>query len=596
MQEQRATLNRWAWFALFCVVTVVLTTNTARYLPPTGDRFVDTLAPGATDLTPSFNAAAALLHGRNPYRGTKSLEVPDPYANTRGEAEGVSYLYPPSHALLYVPIVWLAKSDFRATARIHLALCFVCLVLLAWAIVDLLGALIEIDRSLKLALAPALVFLMALNPGSLLGFERGQSDVITAGFCWCSVVAWRRRWPLAAAFLAVAGSLLKGYGILFACGMLAIGWRRGTRAPTLLGACSAVSLLLVPVLRYLPDALFAYRIRAAMFWPLWYNQGFASLLAVFGLPHQGLGRAILVGVCVLAALAAWLRLRRIEAAEGLVDEGERALWLTAFAAASLIAVLGYSLNSLAYDCIIVMPGALILVLGQTAVAPQLPAKLRAALGPFSALVLAALFTFDVARAVGVTSPSARVPASALAELMLAALIGLCATRAIARSSTVLCWAFAAGWLSLALAAIMFGIQIGVERAVLSEDLTRGKVWRASSRSMTCSPATKNCGGGRFPVFMHTNYEQDPWLEYDLGGVRRIEVIEVLNREDCCQDNAVPLLLEVSTDRRKWRQVARKDKVFERYRVRFSPVQARYVRARVPRETMLHLERLSAWPN
>src|SRR5262245_3494810 len=119
-QPMTAPLGRWAWIGLFSVVAVVSVTNTARFLPPSGDYFVDVMVPGSTDLLPSFNAAASLLRGLNPYRALGAQTYPDPYANTRGEHEGISYLYPPSHALIYVPVVWLAGSDFRVAARIHL--------------------------------------------------------------------------------------------------------------------------------------------------------------------------------------------------------------------------------------------------------------------------------------------------------------------------------------------------------------------------------------------------------------------------------------------------------------------------------------------
>ena len=47
-----------------------------RYLPPSGDPYIGEMPPGATDLIPSFNAAAAILHGRNPYRATKECRLP----------------------------------------------------------------------------------------------------------------------------------------------------------------------------------------------------------------------------------------------------------------------------------------------------------------------------------------------------------------------------------------------------------------------------------------------------------------------------------------------------------------------------------------
>jgi hypothetical protein len=390
-----------------------------------------------------------------------------------------------------------------------------------------------------------------------------------------------------------AGTLLKGYGLLLAVGAFALGMRRDSWRRMLLGACVAVLLLLGPALRYLPDALNAYRVRSAMFWSAWYNQGFANLLYVLGLPSARFGRHVLVGLALLAAGAAWQQYRVI--ARDPDDEAGRAYWLSAFSTAALIAVLGYSLNSFAYDCVIVMPGALVLALGQQHLVRDWSVRLRAITGVSMCLALAGLFMFDLGRMAGYMNPSLSIPTAAVAELGFVVLIGAAAARHLT-SPRVVKIGMTIFALSVLLTGTLVGIKMGVERSMQASNIARGKPWRASSQSGECSIEKHTCGGGRLPVFFHTNQEQDPWVEIDLGMARIVAVIAVTNREDCCQDEAVPLVLEVSNDRFAWRQVARQDRSFDEWRTRFAPVKARYVRARVARLSKLHLERISVWAN
>ena len=118
-----------------------------------------------------------------------------------------------------------------------------------------------------------------------------------------------------------------------------------------------------------------------------------------------------------------------------------------------------------------------------------------------------------------------------------------------------------------------------------KDLAQGQPWRASS----ALPALFSAN-----IMFHTNEELNPWFEVDLGRPKSVRSLYVKNRADCCQDRAVPLLAEVSTDRSNWRQVARSDTSFAVWGPTFPPVQARYVRLRVPRLTALHLEHVKVY--
>lgn len=91
------------------------------------------------------------------------------------------------------------------------------------------------------------------------------------------------------------------------------------------------------------------------------------------------------------------------------------------------------------------------------------------------------------------------------------------------------------------------------------------------------------------IFFHTNEEDSPWVQYDLGEPKTFHEVEVQNRLDCCGDRAVPLVVEVSDDEKSWTQVARMDEPFARWVPTFPPRRARYVRLRVARRSILHLE-------
>jgi hypothetical protein len=118
------------------------------------------------------------------------------------------------------------------------------------------------------------------------------------------------------------------------------------------------------------------------------------------------------------------------------------------------------------------------------------------------------------------------------------------------------------------------------------DLAVGKAWKSSSRYGTdCVSPQQSCGER---YFFHTQESEGPWVEIDLARTERFSKMRVLNRTNCCWERAAPLVIEVSNDRQSWRQVAKNTTAFRDWRVTFEPTSARYVRLRVPRRTILHL--------
>jgi hypothetical protein len=95
-------------------------------------------------------------------------------------------------------------------------------------------------------------------------------------------------------------------------------------------------------------------------------------------------------------------------------------------------------------------------------------------------------------------------------------------------------------------------------------------------------------GKTFGIGFETARESRPWLRIDLRETKRIHQITVYNADHCCFERAVPLVIEVSTDGEKYRQVARRDRPFGVWQVDIDPVDARYVKLTVDKTTIFHL--------
>jgi len=146
-----------------------------------------------------------------------------------------------------------------------------------------------------------------------------------------------------------------------------------------------------------------------------------------------------------------------------------------------------------------------------------------------------------------------------------------------------------GLLLVTIVGIAWGAVSLREWMVELDNIARGKPWTVSSQYATAScrsPAQKCPESPSF--FFHTNEESQPWVEFDLGTVQPLSSVKVKNREDCCSDRAVPLLVETSSDGKQWKQQARKNDVFTTWTAEFPRVDARWVRLRLARKGMLHL--------
>lgn len=134
----------------------------------------------------------------------------------------------------------------------------------------------------------------------------------------------------------------------------------------------------------------------------------------------------------------------------------------------------------------------------------------------------------------------------------------------------------------------------VWHALRDRDLTAGATWRASSawQNPQSGTLTKRRILDSLPhLFFHTGEQSEPYLDVDLGGVRSIERVVVVNRHDCCYERANGLELLLSIDGHSFSSVAARDlrSVFRRWDVALAQKPARYVRLKLPGDKrILHL--------
>jgi hypothetical protein len=146
-------------------------------------------------------------------------------------------------------------------------------------------------------------------------------------------------------------------------------------------------------------------------------------------------------------------------------------------------------------------------------------------------------------------------------------------------------------LALVGAAVLFAREVRDQRA----DIAFNKPWRASSESHSgCGSPLQFCDESP-KFFFHTKLEKDPWVEIDLGAPTAFSKVRVGNRKDCCLDRAVPLVVEVSDDQTRWREIARRDTTFSSWKADVKSQRARYVRLRSVGRTMLHLSSVRVLP-
>lgn len=143
-------------------------------------------------------------------------------------------------------------------------------------------------------------------------------------------------------------------------------------------------------------------------------------------------------------------------------------------------------------------------------------------------------------------------------------------------------------LCLAGLAWCFRVELG-----LSRNLALGADFRVSSGLLGGSLSGKLTADSGQPFFQST-LEESPSIVVDLGGVRPFSRLRVVNRADCCLPSAVPLVAELSDDGKSWRPLLRRELPFVVLDARLPSVAARFLRLRVDRVSVLHLNEIGVY--
>jgi hypothetical protein len=147
------------------------------------------------------------------------------------------------------------------------------------------------------------------------------------------------------------------------------------------------------------------------------------------------------------------------------------------------------------------------------------------------------------------------------------------------------------WSRIALVGlIVVALGFGVRSLTRGPNLAEGKTYKTSSSWSGCV-GDPTCTA----LLFHTDPEQNPWAELDLGAPRSFRRIEVTNRADCCPERAVPMVIEMSTDRVNWTEIAKRDKEFSTWTAKFPAKTARYLRFKVLKHSVLHLQEIAVRP-
>ncbi len=132
--------------------------------------------------------------------------------------------------------------------------------------------------------------------------------------------------------------------------------------------------------------------------------------------------------------------------------------------------------------------------------------------------------------------------------------------------------------------LTFALALGARIVLRGPNLVAHQPFRTSSSWAGC-PADPFCVG----MLFCTDPQENPWIEFDLGESKSVRRIEAENRLDCCRDRAIPLVVETSNDQKNWVEVGRQESEFANWSSELKPTKARYVRLRVPKSTVFHLQ-------
>jgi hypothetical protein len=139
------------------------------------------------------------------------------------------------------------------------------------------------------------------------------------------------------------------------------------------------------------------------------------------------------------------------------------------------------------------------------------------------------------------------------------------------------------------AAVLLGYL--VIRLMTPTNVALHKPVTASGVAYGTSPSGAVDGDKKGTFGFHSDVEDAPWLCVDLVSPFKITKIRVLGRGDCCFDQSIPLVLEVSSDGATFDKLAERTEAFSQadpWVVKPSTTVARFVRLRTERRSALVL--------
>jgi hypothetical protein len=153
------------------------------------------------------------------------------------------------------------------------------------------------------------------------------------------------------------------------------------------------------------------------------------------------------------------------------------------------------------------------------------------------------------------------------------------------------------WVAL-VGAVAFGVSWCVDQIrsasattniALDKKVSISSNWRESEY-----PPSRLVDGDATQVGCHSESQDHPWVQIDLGSRRPIHRMVVVNRLDGLTDRAVPLLVETSSDGKDYKEYARQTVDFKTWNVKGPSTKARYVRLTILGQAILHLNEVEIY--
>lgn len=157
---------------------------------------------------------------------------------------------------------------------------------------------------------------------------------------------------------------------------------------------------------------------------------------------------------------------------------------------------------------------------------------------------------------------------------------------------------AIGYACLLVAVALLAVTVGAafstqfRARLFPRDLAAGRPWTVSNPDFNL-PGSGNGATSTRPLLFHTANVRDPWVEIDLGDEHLIRSIRVENRDDCCQERALPLNVEIK-EGETWRLIVQRRTAFSVWSEDIGPVRARRIRLLRPGTDYFHLKRIQVF--